>query len=49
MSEHGTVGVFGEKLLSLVRPRNETAPNATLLLRIMAGSDFFCEVIINVV
>lgn len=49
MSEHGTVGVFGEKLLSLVRPRNETAPNATLLLRIMAGSVFLWEGILKFV
>ena len=49
MSEHGTGRGLGEKLLSLVRPRKETAPDATLLLRIMAGSVFLWEGILKFV
>jgi len=49
MSEHGTSRGLGEKLLSLVRPRKETAPDATLLLRVMAGSVFLWEGILKFV
>ncbi len=49
MSEHGTGRFFAAKLLSLVLFRKETAPDATLLLRIMAGSVFLWEGILKFV
>ena len=49
MSEYGTVRVLGEKLVSLVQPRKETAPDATLFLRVMAGTVFLWEGILKFV
>jgi len=49
MSENDTVRVFGEKLLSRIVPGPEMAAEATLLLRIMAGSVFLWEGILKFV
>jgi putative oxidoreductase len=49
MSENGTVRVFGEKLLSRIVPSPKMAAEATLLLRIMAGSVFLWEGILKFV
>jgi putative oxidoreductase len=49
MLENGTVRVIGEKLLSRLVPPLETAPDATLLLRIMAGSVFLWEGVLKFV
>ena len=49
MSERGTVRRLGEKLSSRIAPRMETAPEATLLLRLMAGSVFLWEGILKFV
>jgi putative oxidoreductase len=45
-SQNGTIV---ERLFSLISPRPETAPEATLLLRIMAGSVFLWEGILKFV
>ena len=49
MPENGIVRVLGEKLLSWFGPRTESAPDATLLLRIMAGSVFLWEGVLKFV
>ena len=50
MSENKTVRVIAEKLLSRVAAaRPETAPDATLLLRIMVGSVFLWEGVLKFV
>jgi uncharacterized membrane protein YphA (DoxX/SURF4 family) len=49
MSETRVARGIGEKLLSWIAPPQETAPDATLLLRIMAGSVFLWEGILKFV
>jgi putative oxidoreductase len=49
MPENGIVRVLGEKFLSWFGPRPESAPDATLLLRIMAGSVFLWEGVLKFV
>jgi len=49
MTENRIVRVLGEKFLFWFGPRPESAPDATLLLRIMAGSVFLWEGILKFV